>query len=500
MIELCDASFSYRGGAGAGPAPEGVRNVSLSVEAGRCVLVCGPSGCGKTTVTRLANGLAPAFFPGDLSGRVLVDGRDASGFESWEMAARVGSVFQNPRTQFFNVDSTGEVAFALESLAWPEERVRARVRETIAELGLEALADRSIFELSGGEKQRVAYAGAWAARPANLVLDEPTSNLDEASIEALAGYVLEAKRRGTAVLVAEHRLWWLSEAVDEVVVMGEGRIVRRFGKDAFWALPAEELAALGLRTRDLSDVRAAPRRPGARRRAAAGGRPVLALSGVKAAYGRREALGGADVRLFAGEVVALVGANGAGKSTLCRAAVGLHRESAGAAALDGAPAGPKERLRAASMVFQDVNYQLFADSVEAEVSFGLGKRERPSAKRVGEVLEGLGLAGLEERHPATLSGGQKQRLAVAACVASGKRLLVFDEPTSGLDLGGMRAVADLVRRLADEGRAVLVVTHDLEFVARACDRALLVEKGRVAREAIVEGDLADVRALLAEAR
>ena len=182
MIELCDASFSYRGGAGAGPAPEGVRNVSLSVEAGRCVLVCGPSGCGKTTVTRLANGLAPAFFPGDLSGRVLVDGRDASGLESWEMAARVGSVFQNPRTQFFNVDSTGEVAFALESLAWPEERVRARVRETIAELGLEALADRSIFELSGGEKQRVAYAGAWAARPANLVLDEPTSNLDRKSV------------------------------------------------------------------------------------------------------------------------------------------------------------------------------------------------------------------------------------------------------------------------------------------------------------------------------
>ena len=119
---------------------------------------------------------------------------------------------------------------------------------------------------------------------------------------------------------------------------------------------------------------------------------------------------------------------------------------------------------------------------------------------MGEVLEGLGLAGLEERHPATLSGGQKQRLAVAACVASGKRLLVFDEPTSGLDLGGMRAVADLVSRLADEGRAVLVVTHDLEFVARACDRALLVEKGRVAREAVVEGDLAGVRALLAEAR
>ncbi len=224
MIELCDASFSYRGGAGAGPAPEGVRNVSLSVEAGRCVLVCGPSGCGKTTVTRLANGLAPAFFPGDLSGRVLVDGRDASGLESWEMAARVGSVFQNPRTQFFNVDSTGEVAFALESLAWPEERVRARVRETIAELGLEALADRSIFELSGGEKQRVAYAGAGAARPANLVLDEPTSGLDFFHMVEVADVLKGIASRGVAVLVVTHDMDFVAECCDRVMVLENGRV------------------------------------------------------------------------------------------------------------------------------------------------------------------------------------------------------------------------------------------------------------------------------------
>ena len=149
-------------------------------------------------------------------------------------------------------------------------------------------------------------------------------------------------------------------------------------------------------------------------------------------------------------------------------------------------------------VFQDVNYQLFADSVRTEVSFGLTDAEAPDAARVDEVLDGLGLAAYAERHPATLSGGQKQRLAVAACIATGKRLLVFDEPTSGLDLGSMRTVAALVRRLADEGRAVLVVTHDLEFIGQACDKAVRVEAGRIAAEAVVEGDLQAVRELLAK--
>ena len=150
------------------------------------------------------------------------------------------------------------------------------------------------------------------------------------------------------------------------------------------------------------------------------------------------------------------------------------------------------------MVFQDVNYQLFTDSVRTEVSFGLTDAEAPDAARVDEVLDGLGLAAYAERHPATLSGGQKQRLAVAACIATGKRLLVFDEPTSGLDLGSLRTVAALVRRLADEGRAVLVVTHDLEFIGQACDKAVRVEAGRIAAEAVVEGDLQAVRELLAK--
>ena len=164
MIELRDVTFTYRQ-ADPTPASEapGVRGIDLTVSDGRCVLFCGASGCGKTTITRLANGLAPAFFPGELSGQVLIDGEDCAGLESWQVAERVGSVFQNPRTQFFNVDSTGEVAFTLESMGWPEEKIRERTDATISELGLSTLADRSIFSLSGGQRQRIAYASAWAA-------------------------------------------------------------------------------------------------------------------------------------------------------------------------------------------------------------------------------------------------------------------------------------------------------------------------------------------------
>lgn len=491
MIELRKVSFSYRALAGTDRVPVGVSEVDIVVEPGKCVLVCGASGCGKTTVTRLANGLAPSFFPGDVSGKVLIDGRDLDGMESWEAAERVGSVFQNPRTQFFNVDSTGEVAFALESLSWPEERLRSRVRETIEELDLRELADRNIFSLSGGEKQRIAYASVWAPHPGSLVLDEPTSNLDADAIADLRRYLLDAKDKGAAVLVAEHRLWWLMDVVDEVVAMRAGRIVRRMDVDEFRSLSMGDLQAMGLRASDLTTVGA---RGNAERQVPQ--TPLLSLRGVCAGYGKDEVLRGVDLDLRGGEVTALVGSNGAGKSTLSRTLCGLHRESAGTVSVEGNPAKTQGRLDICSLVFQDVNYQLFGDSVQAEVGFGLQRDSAPSPEQVKRLLCDLGLDDCVDRHPATLSGGQKQRLAVAACIASGKRVLVFDEPTSGLDLKSMEAVAELVRRLADSGRAVLVVTHDLEFIARACDRAVLLDRGMAVAEAQVEGDLSGIRALL----
>ena len=505
MIRFERASFAYRSGAAAGETGEaGVRDVDLQVRPGEVVVLCGRSGCGKSTLLRLANGLAPRFFPGHGSGRVLLDGEEVGDLATWRIAERAGSLFQNPRTQFFNVDTTGEVAFALESAGWPEEDIRARVDSTLRELGLEHLAGRSIFELSGGQRQKIAYASIWALRPPNLLLDEPTSNLDAPAIADIAAFVADAKAAGRAVLVAEHRLAWLSGIADAYVHLDGGRISRVMDAREFAALDPRELDSMGLRTRDLGSVAppAGDNAPPAGDSAPDGGGVggggvggvVLSARGLSADYGRGPVVAGVDVDLRAGEVVALVGRNGSGKTTLCRALCGLGRRARGEILLDGRRATRRRRTRSCSMVFQNVDYQLFAASAASEVTFGL-PRCAADAVDTDAVLRELALDDVADRHPATLSGGQKQRLAVAACVAAGKRVLVFDEPTSGIDLDGMRRVARLLRRLAARGRAVLVITHDLELIACACDRALHMDRGRIVARARAREDFDAVRAM-----
>ena len=335
MIRFERASFTYRPGAATGEAgatgatgEAGVRDVSLEVRPGEVVVLCGRSGCGKSTLLRLANGLAPRFFPGRVAGRVLLDGEEIGDLASWRIAERAGSLFQNPRTQFFNVDTTGEVAFALESAGWPEEAIRARVGATLRELGLEHLAGRSIFDLSGGQRQKIAYASVWALRPPNLLLDEPTSNLDAPSIADIAAFVANAKAAGRAVLVAEHRLAWLSGIADTYVHLDGGRVSRVMNAREFAALDPRELDSMGLRTRDLADV-APPAGAVAPDGGIGGGAGEIVLSarGLSVDYGRGPVVDGADVDLRAGQVVALVGRNGAGKTTLCRALCGLGRRA-----------------------------------------------------------------------------------------------------------------------------------------------------------------------------
>ena len=465
MISFRHVSFSY----GTSPTADdaGVRNVSLSVAPGEVVVLCGRSGCGKSTLLRLANGLAPRFFSGEKAGRIMLDGTDVDDLATWEIAQRAGSLFQNPRTQFFNVETTGEVAFGLESAGWPEEKIRPRVSETFEELGLSMLADRSIFELSGGERQKIAFASIWAQHPANLLLDEPTSNLDLTSIDAMA---------------------------DRYVYLEKGSVRRVMGAAEFASLDARGVGRMGLRARSIGEI--APRANSSVNTdyPRAGG-ALLATRALSVSYGAAPVLRGAALELRAGEVTALVGRNGAGKTTLCRALCGFERRTRGKILLNSATATRRERVRVSSMVFQDVNYQLFAESATEEVTFGLPRREAESVD-VARILSELDLEALGDRHPATLSGGQKQRLAVAACVAAEKRVLVFDEPTSGLDLDGMQRIARLLRRLAEQGRALLVVTHDLELVACACDRVLCVEDGALRAPLATAEQFDTVKALM----
>ena len=476
MITLQDISFSYQSGGTTEKAKKeaaelencgGLRNFNVEIQKGECVLLCGRSGCGKTTVTRLINGLIPSFYMGTLTGSVLIDNQPVSELPLYKIAKRVGSVFQNPRTQFFNVDTDSEIAFGIENEGYPQEQLVERVRQTAEELHIETLSGRNIFELSGGEKQKIAFASVYAMNPDIYVLDEPSSNLDSESITALQSYIRNIKAQGKTVIVAEHRLYYLADLADKIVYMENGCIARIFTPMEFKSLSAAERHEMGLRAIPLQEEI-----PSSLHNEAMGIRTetpsslMLELQNVSLYRKKKLILHNLSLSAHAGEIIAITGANGTGKTTFVRALCGLHKETSGSFLWNGKPLKPKERLQCAYMVMQDVNYQLFAETVEAECSFGL---KAAQAEAVEAALNALHLAEIRTRHPGSLSGGQKQRVAIAAGQVSAKPLLVFDEPTSGLDYDSMARVSAVIRSLA-AGRIIFIVTHDYEFIHKACTR------------------------------
>lgn len=462
VIEWKNISFSY-----AAQDAGGLFNVNLTAAKGECVLFCGRSGCGKTTMLRLINGLIPAFYSGRGEGAAYLNGQDISELPMYQLAEKVGSVFQNPRTQFFNVDADSEIAFGIENEALPPEKLRRRVEQTAGDLHLEHLRGRSIFALSGGEKQKIAFASVYAMNPDIYVLDEPSSNLDAASIEELQAHLQMVKAQGKTILIAEHRLYYLMDLADRVVYLEQGQIRDIYTKNDFMAIPLERRMAMGLRALDLQKL--FPKKEKRKEQA-----PILELKDVTLHYQKRILLKDISLQAARGEIIAVTGHNGVGKTTFSRALCGLHKDCGGQFLWEGKEMDFRARRKKSYLVMQDVGYQLFAESVEKECVFGI---KNPDRELADKTLSELGLSEFSEKHPNTLSGGQKQRLAVAVSMVCGKDILIFDEPTSGLDYDSMTQVSSLMKKLAERGAIVFVVTHDYEFIYSACTRILRLEEG-----------------------
>jgi energy-coupling factor transporter ATP-binding protein EcfA2 len=439
LAELDRLSYRYPGA-----TEPALREVTLSV-AGGLTLVAGPSGGGKSTLLRVFNGLVPHFHGGQVSGRANLAGRNIIETRTRDLARHVGFVFQDPELQTVYATVDREVAFGLENAAVPAPDIPARVAEALNDAGVAHLAGRATRTLSGGERQRVALASALAMRPQLVVLDEPTSQLDDEG----AGLVLAAARRvvsqGRTVIVSEHRLRALMSAADQLVTVDDGRV-------------------------SLTDPRRwrEPRFSPPAAMSSSGGSEVVYVSGAAAGFDGRRVLEGIELTVRSGEVVALMGPNGGGKTTLLRLIAGLLSPIAGTV---------ERRPGRIAYLPQNPAALLHRPTVRDEVRFTIERSGEPEKPET--ILAELGLLHVAGRYPRDLSSGERQRAAVAAVLAGSPGLVLLDEPTRGMDTRAGEALVQLAARLRDRGAAVVIATHDSDLRAAVADRVLMVAGGRV---------------------
>jgi energy-coupling factor transport system ATP-binding protein len=467
MIDFSNVSFEYEDGTGI------ISDLNLNIKDGEVVLLCGESGCGKSTLIRMINGLIPNYYRGNLSGKVTVDGCDTASSQLHELAEHVASVFQNPKTQFYNVDSTEEMVFSLENRGMSREEMDARLKRTIQKLKMDNLVGRNLFKMSGGEKQKVACACADTSDADIIVLDEPSSNLDLHTIRELADIIKKWKSEGKTVVIAEHRLYYILPIADRVLYLNNGRIDLECSPNELIALGKEKLNSMGLRSTDIMSLPVHSKEVNEKDK--------IILANFHYIYPGRlqESLNVPKVNVARNAIIGIVGDNGAGKSTFARALCGLDRRASGSIELQGELLARRKRLKKTFMVMQDVGHQLFTDEVHEEMVFSLDKVDEDSETLISGILEELNLKDKAERHPHSLSGGEKQRVAIGSAVISDRDVIVFDEPTSGLDYKHMKAVSGLIKDLKEKGKTVFIVTHDPELIAECCDELIYMQDGKV---------------------
>lgn len=489
LLELREVSVDYDGGGAV------LRDASLDLADGELVLVSGPTGSGKSTLLGVVTGLVPRFSGGTLVGDVLLDGVSVVHAAPRERAHVVGYVGQDPLAGFVTDTVEEELAYGMEQLGLAPETMRRRVEETLDLLGIAELRGRDLRTLSGGQQQRVAIGAVLTMHPRLLVLDEPTSALDPTAAEdVLATLTRLVHDLGVTVLLAEHRLERVVPFADRMVLLGsDGRVqvgepadllatspvvppLVELGRAAGWSpLPLSvREARRQARTLDLAaDLAPPPAVPDAADVAAAPGVDVRRLSVV---HGRTVAVREVSLSFGAGRVTALMGRNGAGKSSLLWALQGSGPRQGGfvrvgAAGTDPADLKAARRRTLVGLLPQQAGDLLYLETVDEECAAG-GPRTRA-------ILDDLvpGIPG--DRHPRDLSEGQRLALALALVLAGDPPVLLLDEPTRGLDYLAKAALARTLRRLAAEGRTVVVSTHDVEFVAQAADEVVVLADGEV---------------------
>ena len=461
MIEIKNCTVTYA----AEPNHRVLKDISLTIEDGEFVLLTGESGCGKTTILRLMNGLIPYFYDANVEGEIYIDGLNAEQSTIYDLAKMTGTVFQNPRSQFYTCEVKSELVFGCENEGIPEEEINNRLDETVKRFSIEKLLDRGMFELSGGEKQQVACASIDMEKTKIILLDEPSANLDYEAIKRLKELISIWKTAGKTIIASEHRIAYLWEMCDRTIIVKDGKIIRNLDKEEMKKITEKEVRDFGIRSFveknpfqiDIDETTDSDN--------------ILDFKNYKFKYKKGDRIFEADdVKIAKGEITALIGHNGAGKTTFLNCLCGI-RKCRGNLVIDGKPLGWKQRRKKMFMIMQDVSHQLFTESVLDEVLLGMEEEDRDKALT---ILKKLDLSMMKERHPLSLSGGQMQRVAIASAIAGDNDIILLDEPTSGLDYKHMMDISEILKELQSMGKTIIVATHDGEFIESCCSRKLII--------------------------
>ena len=465
MIEIRELSFKYKGGAN-----YSLKGIDLNVKKGECILLCGRSGCGKSTLLKLMNGIIPEFYDGDIYGSVMVNGMNTFTAPIYKLSKNVGSVFQNPKTQFYTTNTTDEIAFGLENYGIEREVINERIKEVEKELHLEKLMNKNIFNLSGGEKQKIAIASIYALNPEIFILDEPSSSLDVKSMKELSLIIKKLKSLGKTIVIAEHRLWYLKGIVDRAIYLENGKIIREYSMDEIENLSEDERMRTGLRHSDYKAIKIFDDYKTSNKGV------LLELKNLIFKRNTRTILSIRDLTFCYGNIIGIVGENGIGKSTLAKIICGLYKENKGKILRDNENLNIKSRLNESLLIMQEVNCQLFTDSVKDEIVLTSNIKDN---NVLDTYLIDMELKNISDRNPHTLSGGQKQRVIILSALLSDKKILFFDEPTSGLDYRNMKIVAKNIKKVKEEDKLVLIISHDVEFLELVCDKVIYFPKTKI---------------------
>lgn len=459
MLKLENLCLSY------GQDKESLNGVSMEVLDGECILLTGESGSGKSSIINSINGLAFEYENASLEGSIKLDDKEIKELELYEISLLIASVFQNPKTHFFNVNTTMELLFYLENIGLSIDEMNARMEDLLGLFNIKHLLGRSIFELSGGEKQILCVAACYISGCKVIVLDEPSSNLDDAYIEILKKMLEILKGKGITLIVAEHRIYYLMDVVDQILIIQKGKVANQFSKDEFKLLTDNQLSQLGLRAAAKTILNV----PGV------GEGKDLVIKKLLCNFKNNGILEVKNISFKLGKIYGITGRNGCGKSTFLRIITGLEDKEKSEIEYKGQPISRRQRLRSSALVMQDVNHQLFTDSVLEELKLGI---KNISNDTIEDVLSGLGLIELKDRHPMSLSGGQKQRVAIASVLCKNSTFIFFDEPTSGMDYKNMLRISKLIKEMKKEDNIIFIVSHDIEFLNETVDEAFCLENFR----------------------